>query len=65
MVIGDGDGVVTIPFDEIDAVITALDDIRAAESSLGARVAGGLGVPPSIEEMFEDGRVVEIDKPQA
>jgi 4-hydroxy-4-methyl-2-oxoglutarate aldolase len=60
VVIGDEDGVVVVPFDEIDRVIAELDGIRAAEASLLARVSGGLGVPEWVERLHADGRILEV-----
>jgi len=59
VVIGDGEGVVVIPFDAVDAVIARLEGIRASEADLMARVAAGLGVPDWVEALHRDGRVVE------
>ena len=43
---GDQDGVVVVPMDRIDAVITRLPAIRAAEADLDTRVRAGLkGLP--------------------
>ncbi|TDR89923.1 RraA family protein [Enterovirga rhinocerotis] len=61
VVIGDQDGAVVVPFEEIDRVIAALEEIRAAEAALVAKVQGGLKVPPWVEAMHRDGRVVEVD----
>lgn len=61
IVIGDGDGAVVVPFEEIDRVIAALEGIRAAEAALTAKVAGGLKIPPWVEAMHADGRIVEVD----
>jgi 4-hydroxy-4-methyl-2-oxoglutarate aldolase len=60
ILIGDQDGVVVLPFDRIDAVIARLVDIRAAEKELLAKVEGGLGVPPWIEELYRSGKVREL-----
>lgn len=60
IVVGDVDGVVIVPFERIDAVIARLDDVRAAEAEMLAKVEGGLGVPGYIEEMYAAGRVKEI-----
>ena len=60
VLIGDQDGVVVVPFDRIDAVIARLVDIRTAEKELLAKVEGGLGVPPFVEELFRSGKIKEI-----
>jgi 4-hydroxy-4-methyl-2-oxoglutarate aldolase len=60
IIIGDTEGVVVIPYDLIDAVISSLEGIRAAEAALLARVAAGLGVPEWVEKLYQDGRVQEV-----
>ena len=51
LVIGDRDGVVVVPFDQIDAVASRLDDVRAAEAALEARVKDGLAIPEDIADL--------------
>jgi 4-hydroxy-4-methyl-2-oxoglutarate aldolase len=46
IVVGDPDGVVVVPFDRIDEVISRLDSVRAAEAALDAKVKAGLKRPP-------------------
>ena len=62
VVIGDADGVVVIPFDNIDLVSARLEKVRAAEASLVARVAEGLGVPEWVRKLHAEGRVQEVDE---
>lgn len=50
IVVGDRDGVVVVPFDEIDHIISALKAVQAAETALEAKVQGGL----STLEVFGD-----------
>ena len=52
MVIADPDGIVIVPFAEIDTVIARIVAIRAAEEALDARIREGLVVPPAIEELL-------------
>lgn len=52
MIVGDQDGVVVVPFDQIDAVLAALDDIRAAELDMERAVKDGLVVPEGIETLL-------------
>ncbi len=42
MLIGDEDGVVAVPYEQIDAVLKALDEVRKAEVGLEAKVNAGL-----------------------
>ncbi|HVZ01722.1 MAG TPA: hypothetical protein VHA35_19610 [Dongiaceae bacterium] len=59
IVIGDGDGVVIVPRADVDSVLKRLDDVKAAEASLDARVKGGLKVPDFIQEILDSDRVIE------
>jgi 4-hydroxy-4-methyl-2-oxoglutarate aldolase len=61
VVVGDSDGVVVVPYPQIDAVIERLAAVRRAEAALIARVQGGLGVPEWVREMFDAGRVRETN----
>ena len=49
IVVGDQDGVVVVPFDRIDAVISRLEAVRAAEADMEAKVKGGLSVPSFLQ----------------
>src|SRR6185436_909242 len=60
LVIGDNDGIVIVPRDQIGAVLKKLPDIRAAEAALEAKVKGGLEVPDFIRTILESDRVVEL-----
>jgi 4-hydroxy-4-methyl-2-oxoglutarate aldolase len=60
IVVGDEDGVVIVPFAEIDATIERLKAVRAAEASLDAKVKAGLQVPDFIKALFEGGRFQEL-----
>lgn len=62
IVIGDQDGVVTIPFDEIDGVIAVLGGIRSAEAAMIERVSNGMRHPEWVEELHRSGRVHEVDR---
>lgn len=61
VVVGDVDGVVVVPYGQIDAVLARLVDIRKAEEGLDARVKAGLGVPEFVTALFDAGRVREVD----
>lgn len=51
MIIGDQDGVVVVPFAQIDAVLAALKTIRAAEAIVEAKVKTGLVTPDALAEL--------------
>ncbi len=61
LIVADRNGVVTIPFQQIDAVIAALAAVREAESALEQKVGAGRADMPAIEAMLEDGRAILID----
>ena len=60
LVIGDNDGIVIVPRDQIGMVLSKLPDIRTAEAALEAKVEGGLEVPDFIQAILDSDRVVEI-----
>ena len=60
LVIGDNDGIVIVPRDQIGMVLGKLADIRAAEAALEAKVTAGLEVPDFIQAVLDSDRVVEI-----
>jgi len=57
MVIGDEDGVVTVPFDQIDAVIAQIDLVRASETKREAEVQAGMVVPDKIKALLASDRI--------
>lgn len=61
IVIGDEDGVVVVPFKQIDATIKRLEGVRAAEADLDAKVKGGLRVPSFIQTMVDSGKFLNVD----
>ena len=61
IVVGDRDGVVIVPLGQAPAVLAALDQIRAAEASLEAKVKAGLEIPDFIEAVMTSNRVEEIN----
>ena len=61
MIIADGDGVVCVPFDEINAVLGALERVKKLETELDARVADGLVTHDKIAELLKIGKVQITD----
>jgi 4-hydroxy-4-methyl-2-oxoglutarate aldolase len=61
IVLGDGDGVVVVPFGLIDTVIGRLPAIREAEAALDAKVKAGLEIPDFVTDLFAGGRVREVE----
>lgn len=60
MIVADRDGVVVVPFDQIDAVIAVLDQVRAAEEALDAQLSDGLKYPDGIPALLEGDDVVYV-----
>ena len=52
MVIGDVDGVVVVPFSQIDGVIRKLEALKDAEAKLEKKIKSGLAEPDYIEELM-------------
>ena len=61
MIVADRDGVVVVPFAQIDTVIERLKAISEMEFALDAKVAEGFCEPLDLAEMLTDARAVEID----
>lgn len=61
LVIGDRDGVVVIARAEIDAVLSRLPAIKAAEHDLEAKVRAGLEVPDFIRAVLNSDRTQYLD----
>lgn len=61
MIVADRDGVVVVPFAQIDAVISQLEDIQKLEDALDARVQGGYCEMPAIEAMLQEGTAVAVE----
>lgn len=53
IVVADADGVVVVPFEQIDRTIEALARVAEAEAELDAKVAQGLQVSPKVQEILE------------
>ncbi|MEM8979521.1 MAG: RraA family protein [Pseudomonadota bacterium] len=57
MIVADRDGVVVVPFAQIDQVLAALENVKRLETELDAEVAAGLKVPQAILELMESEEV--------
>jgi len=60
MIVADADGVVVVPYEQIDAVIAEVAHITELEKELDARVAEGLQVPDAIVELMQTDQVVRV-----
>jgi 4-hydroxy-4-methyl-2-oxoglutarate aldolase len=61
LVLADEDGVVTVPLAELAAVATRLDEVKAGEAAMLAKVKGGLAAPPWVEALLASERVEWLD----
>lgn len=61
IIVADRNGVVVVPFDKIDATITALQGVKAAEADLEAKVKGGLAKLFDLDAMEAEGKVAYFD----
>ena len=60
IIVGDRDGIVVIPFEQIDAVLAALPQVLAAESELEKKVKEGLQMPDFVAGLLSGGSVKEV-----
>ena len=61
MIVADRDGVVVVPFAQIDAVIDMLGRVSELETALDAEVADGLRLPDSISQLLASDQVKFTD----
>ena len=61
MIVADRDGVVVVPFEQLDDVIAALTKVRQAEQAQDNRIAGGLKVPDWVEEFLASDKTAYRD----
>lgn len=57
MVVADRDGVVVVPYEQLDDVIARLARIRELEQELDKQVADGLKIPPAIAALLDSDQV--------
>jgi 4-hydroxy-4-methyl-2-oxoglutarate aldolase len=58
LIVADRNGVVVVPFDQIDAVIAKVAHVTELEAALEAKVKDGFCQMAAIEDMIADGRAV-------
>ena len=61
IIVGDLDGVVVVPYTQISEIIKNLDGVFAAEKEMETKVNSGLKKLNLIKNIFDDGKVKEID----
>jgi 4-hydroxy-4-methyl-2-oxoglutarate aldolase len=59
IVVGDGDGVVIVPRTDVESVLERLENVKAAEAGMDAKVKAGLKIPDFITAILDSDRVVE------
>lgn len=59
MIVADSNGVVVVPYARIDAVLDALDAVRAAEETLEAKVGSGFRAPLDLDALLTAGKAVK------
>ena len=60
LVVGDADGIVTVPRSEVAAVGARLETVKSLEAELEAKVKAGLKIQPEIVELMQSARVKRI-----
>ncbi len=60
IVVGDRDGVVIVPLRQAQSVLRKLEEVRAAEASLEAKVKSGLELPDFVSTIVNSDQVEEI-----
>lgn len=61
MIVADRDGIVVVPFEDIEQVILRLERIKELETELDKEVADGLKLPPAIDELLNSDQVSYIE----
>lgn len=61
MIVADRDGVVVVPFDQLDNVIANLENVKSAEAALDQEIVDGLKVPPAILELLDSDAANFVD----
>lgn len=61
MIVADRDGVVVVPFDQINAVLTRLERVKELETALDAKVAAGLKTFDFVTEMLAGPQTITED----
>ncbi len=62
MVVADKDGVVIVPYDQINQVITALERVQSLETALDKEVADGRITPQAVLEILDSPQTVVTDE---
>lgn len=60
LIVADENGVVVVPFDQIDRTIEALKVVKEAEDTLEAKVKQGFCAMQAVQDMLNDGNAVMV-----
>ena len=60
VIVSDDSGIVVVPFNRIDEVISSLDDIRRLEDALDEQVNQGLAIPDDIASLLKSDQVKRL-----
>jgi regulator of RNase E activity RraA len=60
-VLGDRDGVVVIPREQLAQIVAVLDEIRRLEGETQKKIHAGMTHLPSVEELLKSDRVAYVD----
>lgn len=61
MIVADRDGVVVVPFEELDGVIRQLETVRQLETDLDAEIEKGLKLPDAMAELLAGDNTRYVD----
>lgn len=61
MIVGDRDGIVVVPFNDIPRVVAQLEVVKKLEYDLDAEVAKGLKLPEAIKDLLASDKVKYVD----
>ncbi len=61
MIVADRDGVVVVPFEDIERVLAQLATVTKLETDLDAEVANGLKIPGAMEALLASDKVCYVD----
>ena len=61
MVVCDRDGVVVVPFLQIDEVLDKLERLKTAEANVETKIQSGLTEPEYLEDLMTSDKIVYLD----
>ena len=61
MIVGDRDGVVVVPFDQINEVLSKLSFLKVAEAEVEAKISAGLKEPEYIADLMSSQKTLYVE----